>query len=218
MHLQAQGFAILRVAELLQQRHAHGRICREAEHRAAAFVPDQGVAWRLVIPQAQACGVDGQACPYLDLAQRALRLQPPPPLVDFVQYAFHRLGQKAEVLLEDVIDRAGAHHVDGVLFAEHAGEEDEWRLRRQVACILQCLAARIAWQDEIGQYQVEFASLQCLDHTVMVEDLLGMHQGVAVALQRKLGQFGIVWAVLDEQDADVLWRWHIYPVRERGSR
>jgi len=158
---------------------------------------------RLVVPHAQPCRIDSQARAYLDLAQRLLGLQPAPALVDLAHRAFHGLGQEAEVLLEHVVDRAGAHHVDRMLFAEHTGQKDEGGLRREPTRLLQRLATGEAGQDEVSQDQVEFASLQGFDHTGPVIYQLGV-QGVATALQRQLGEFGVVRAVLDEQDADVL--------------
>ena len=202
-NLLAHAFAVVRMAEPLEQRHVDRRLGSDSHHRAAALVPDERAALRFVVPHAQACRIDSQARAYLDLAQRLFGLQPAPALVDLAHRAFHRLGQEAEVLLEHVVDRAGAHHVDRMLFAEHTGQKDEGGLRREPTRFLQRLATGEAGQDEVSQDQVEFASLQGFDHTGPVIYQLSV-QGVATALQRQLGKFGVVRAVLDEQDADVL--------------
>ncbi len=155
----AYPLAVLRVAEAFEQRHVHRVLFTDTEHGPTALVPDQRAALRFVVPHAQACRVDRQACAYLDLAQSLLGLQAAASFVDFGQGPFHCLGQKAEVLLEHVVDGAGAHHVDRMLLAEHAGKEDEGCLRCQSTRFLQRLAAGEAWQDEVRQDQVEGASL-----------------------------------------------------------
>ncbi len=127
----AYPLAVLRVAEAFEQRHVHRVLCADAEHGPATLVPDQRAALRFVVPHAQACRVDRQACAYLDFAQSLLGLQAAASFVDFGQGPFHCLGQKAEVLLEHVVDGAGAHHVDRVLLAKNAGEKDEGGLWRQ---------------------------------------------------------------------------------------
>ncbi len=119
------------MAEPFEQRHVHRVLFTDTEHGPAALVPDQRATLWFVVPHAQACRIDGQARAHLDLAQRLFGLQTAAPFVDFGQCTFHRLGQKAEVLLEHVVDGAGAHHVDRVLLAKNAGEKDEGGLWRQ---------------------------------------------------------------------------------------
>ncbi len=88
----AYPLAVLRVAEAFEQRHVHRVLCADAEHGPATLVPDQRAALRFVIPHAQACRIDGQACAYLDLAQSLLGLQAAASFVDFGQCPFHCLG------------------------------------------------------------------------------------------------------------------------------
>ena len=194
---------VVGVAEPLEHRHVQRLVAVQAADRPVALVAQPLSAGRLVVPHAQACRLDGQARAHADLLQGLFRLAPAAALVDFRDGAGDRLGQQREVLLEDVVHRARAHHVDRVLLAVHAGEEDEGGFRRQAAGFLQGQAAGEAGQDEVGEDQVEWASLQGLDDPGVVVDQFGV-QRVAAALQRHLGQFGVVRAVFDEQDTDVL--------------
>ena len=165
------------------------------------LIAEQLTAVRLVIPHAQTCSVDRQLGAHADLAQCLFRTLAAAPLVDFGQCAGNRLGQQEEVLLEHIVDCAGAHHLDGVLLAVDAGEKNERRVRGQAPCFLQRLAAGKAGQDEVGEDQVEPASLQRVDHSGVVVGQFYV-QLEAGALQGHLCQLRIMRAVLDEQDTD----------------
>lgn len=157
----------------------------------------------MVVPYPQARRLDGQARPHTDLLQRPLGVLPTASFVDFGKGAGDGFGQQGEILLEHVVHGAGAHHVDRVLFAEDAGKEDEGGFRRQATGFLQGQAAGEAWQDEIGEDQIELAALQGLDNASVVVDQLAI-QHIATALERHLRQLGVTRAVFDKQDADGL--------------
>ena len=139
--LAVQQVAIVRVAAGKHERHAHRRTDGQVVEGLAALVPEQGFGARVVGPDTHFRGLDGQVRADLGFLEGLLGVLAFFPLAHLGDCAVHCLGQHFQVLLEHIVDGAHAHHLDRMLLAENAGQENERGLRGKAQGTVEHLGA-----------------------------------------------------------------------------
>ena len=167
----------------------------------------------VVVPHPEPRSVNRQTRPNLHFAQRFLCAQPAAPLLHLAQCPLDSFRKETEVLLEDIVHGAGAHHVYSMLLTKDAGEEDERRIGSDLPGILQGQAAGITGKNEVGQNQIEASTLQGFGNTCLVENHFAI-EAVAASFERDEREFSVVRAVFNKQDADRCCRRHNHPVAD----
>jgi len=127
------------------------------------------------VPGAHAGGIDGNARARLDISQGFFGTAPALAFLHFGQGPAHGLGQQRQVLLQHIIGGAQANHLDRMLFAIDAREEDERRVRGQALGDGQHFGTGRSRQHAVAQDQVETAFKQGVLDTDMVENQPRLH-------------------------------------------
>ncbi|CAA9443522.1 MAG: hypothetical protein AVDCRST_MAG51-3453 [uncultured Ramlibacter sp.] len=199
--LQGAGGPVLGGEQLIG-RLAHHVLAREAEdvaggavpraHHAARVHQDHGVvAQRVHHPRVHVVGL---AQPHLGTPARlALR--------HLAQGALDHQRQPRQPALADVVGRASLEHLDGVVLADHAGDEDERRIRAAGARHLQRLFAREAGDLVVREDQVEVPGGQGIGEADLVTHHLQLRPRVA-GQQALAQQLGVETGILDQQDGE----------------
>ena len=195
----AKPFTIVRMQEVHPLARAPGHLSR--------FHPDQlrqGVGPALERPIGPCDDVRdlrhelGAVQPRLALVQSLFGEPASPPHLGFAQLALERRQEPREIVLHDIVVRAGLHHVDGDVLADRARNENERDVAPRLARDRERLAPVELRHGEIRDDEMRPELVQ-----LAPEVRFGLHPAALEvepsAFQLALDQLGVGFAVLREQ-------------------
>jgi hypothetical protein len=155
----------------------------ELEHRARFIDRDDAIESRL--DRGAECLLGGRLLP-----AQASALQRLP----------HHLRETRRAILRDEIGRSGLDHLDGAVFADRAGEDDEWRVVAIAGTRhLQCLRSAKPWHGVISDDDV-WIERERADESLAMGDDLKIRDDPGV-LQFRFAQGCVGRTVLEHEDA-----------------
>jgi hypothetical protein len=154
-------------------------------------------------------GQERLAAPQLALGVPALGA-----LARFAQRAAHRRDDPREALLEDVVGRADLERLDRHFLAQRSGDEDERHLRKLLDGEVQGGKAVEVGQREVGEDQVDCATLEAGDELVPGLDPRDVARDASV-FQHAVDDLGVRAVVLEMQDPQG--RAHFFPMLPGGG-
>src|SRR6201996_653200 len=170
--------------------------------------------------QTQEALLAGPQCPFgIELEATGAR---------FAYLALDGRNEPREILLGDIVMGTGAHRIDGSLFADGAGHDDEGDIASHVFQQAESGGSAEARQVEVRQHYVPFC-IRLVERTAhIVGGFNSVHDGpVAGALEVASQKMGVILVVLYQEDAqwsgfwlafDLLWLFRgTHRVYEEGS-
>lgn len=145
------------------------------EHPCGALVGEGDLVRSLGQQDGIPCQLCHGAKTGLRFAQGFLRLPPDVELFPLVERALHGRAEPRHAIFEDVVPGAVAQGVDGALFADRTGDEDERHFRRDGTGNLQSRSAVERGQAVVRQDDVDVPFGEVLPEVFLRLDVLRVH-------------------------------------------
>ncbi len=143
---------------------------------------------------------------FLGLDEQRLQSLAFGPRFDFLHGAAHRRDEPCKAVLKHIIGRAVLERIDGHLFAERAGHQDDRQVRPSGLCDLCGRKSIECRKREIRKDQIYPAPFQGGDKIVLIIHP-GDRAGDARGFQRELNEICVVRVILEVQDVQGKSHW-----------
>ncbi len=192
-------FAVLRM-HIVSEARARQLLHRQTEDAANGLTAEHEAAVGIQLPDPVLDRVHNVSQALLALADQTLGVAPAYPFDDFAQSTVHRRDESRRIVLEDVVDGSVAQRLDGALFTQRAGDENEWHVRGLTHGDIQGGQPVEAGDREIRQDDVRSEAAQRRPEAALRVDA-DVHAVDASRAQLPDGEVRVGGVILDDQYA-----------------